>query len=146
MESHGQGIVGKKSACKEITFSDNVLDGFHCLKASDHTSHSSDNTSLFAGWYCVLRRRIFEYTSVAWTFSWYVGHQLSFKTDNTCMRKRFLCHNAGIVDQEFCREVVCSINDKIIIFDNIHDIFGSNKFTICIDFYIRVDGLHGFFG
>ena len=83
MEGHGQGIVGKKSACKEITFSNNVFDGFHCLKASDHTSHGPDNTSLFAGWYCVLRRRIFEYTSVARTFSWYVGHQLSFKTDNT---------------------------------------------------------------
>ena len=39
MEGHGQGIVGKKSACKEITFSNNVFDGFHCLKASDHTSH-----------------------------------------------------------------------------------------------------------
>ena len=38
------------------------------------------------------------------------------------MRKRLLCHNTGIIDQEFCRKIVCSVDNEIIIRDQIHDI------------------------
>ena len=61
------------------------------------------------------------------------------------MRKWFLCHNAGIIDQEFCRKIVGSINDKVIIFDQIHDCLGIYESLVSFNCHIRVDGFHGFF-
>ena len=60
------------------------------------------------------------------------------------MTKRFSCHNTGIIDQKFCREIICSVDDKVIILNDIHDIFGCDEFTISINLDIRIDRLHGF--
>ena len=84
-ECHLQRIVGKKSSCKKITLSDDVLDRFHCLKASDHSAHGSDHASLLTGRYGILWRRALERTSVAWALSRNVSHQLSLETDDPCM-------------------------------------------------------------
>ena len=61
------------------------------------------------------------------------------------MGEWFLCHDTCIIDQEFCRKIICSVDDEIVIPDDIHDVFGCDEFTICINFYIRVDCLHRFF-
>ena len=61
------------------------------------------------------------------------------------MAKWFFRHNTGIIDQEFCREVICSVNDKIIILDQIHNILRSNKSTISNHVYIRVQMIHSLF-
>ena len=144
-ESHRQCIIGKKSSCEKFSFTDNVFDCFHCLKASDDSTHSSDNAGLFTSRYCVLRRRIFKYTSITWSFSWNIGHKLAFETDDSCMREWFLCHDTGIIDQEFCRKVIGSVNNKVVVFDDIHDILGCDELAVCIYFDIRIDCLHGFF-
>ena len=61
------------------------------------------------------------------------------------MGEWLLCHDTCIIDQEFCRKIICSVDDEIVIPDDIHDVFGCDEFTICINFYIRVDCLHRFF-
>ena len=144
-EFHSKRIVCKKVSCKKISNSKNILNGFHCLKASDHTSHCSDDTSLFTGRYGILWRRIFEYTSVTWSFSRNIGHKLSLETKDSCVREWFLCHNAGIIDQEFRRKIIGSVNNEIIILDQIHDCFRIYESLISLYCYIRVDGFHGFF-
>ena len=52
------------------------------------------------------------------------------------------CHNAGIIDQKFCREVIGTVNDEIIILDQIHNVCGIYKCAICLDGNIRVDRFH----
>ena len=144
-EFHSKRIIGKKVSCKKITNSKNILNGFHCLKASDDASHCSDDASLLTGRYGILWRRIFEYTSVTWSFSRNIGHKLSLETKDSCVREWFLCHNTGIVDQEFCREIVGSVNDEIIILDQIHDRFRIYESLVSFYCHIRVDGFHRFF-
>ena len=144
-ESHSQSIIGEKPSRKKITFSDNVLDSFHRLKTSNNPCHGSDDSCLLTGRYSILRRRILEYTSVTRSLSRNISHQLSFETNDPRMTKRFSCHNTGIIDQKFCREIICSVDDKVIILNDIHDIFGCDEFTISINLDIRIDCLHGFF-
>ena len=140
-ESHSQGIVGEESSCEEVSFADDVFDCFHCLEASDDSAHGSDDACLFTGWDCIL-----EDASVAWSFSWDVGHELAFEADDPCVGEWFSCHDTCIVDQEFCREIVGSVNDEVVVFDDIHDVLGCDEFAVCIDFDIWIDRLHGFFG
>ena len=89
-ESHSQRVICEESSCEEIAFADDVFDCFHCLEASDDSAHGSDDACLFTGWDCILRRRIFEDASVAWSFSWDVGHELAFEADDPCVGEWFL--------------------------------------------------------
>ena len=73
-EFHGKCIIGKKVSGKKITNTEKVFDGFHCLKTSDHSAHCSDDSGLLTGWYGIFWRRIFEYTSVTWSFSRNISH------------------------------------------------------------------------
>lgn len=103
-----------------------------------------DNTSLFAGRYGILRRRILEYAAIAGTFSRHIGHELTLEPDDSGMGERFLCHNAGIVDEELCREIICAVNYEIIVLDKIHDVFAGDESPVGIDLDIRIDRPHSF--
>ena len=60
------------------------------------------------------------------------------------MKKWLFCHYASVIDQELCWEVVCSINDEIIVLNQFHDIFTGNECVVCNDLNIRIHGFHGF--
>ena len=61
------------------------------------------------------------------------------------MRKWFFLQNTGIVDQEFCREIIRSINDKIILPDQLPDIRCIHEHPVSFYLYIRIHGVHGLF-
>lgn len=52
---------------------------------SDHSAHGSDHACLLTGRYGILWRRALERTSVAWSLSRNIGHQLPLETDDPCM-------------------------------------------------------------
>ena len=61
------------------------------------------------------------------------------------MRKWLFGHDTGIINQEFCRKIVSTINNKIIILYEIHDIRKllnrgcQERFDVLpIDFYVSV--------
>ena len=60
------------------------------------------------------------------------------------MGERFLCHNAGIVDEELCRKIICAVNYEIIVLDKIHDVFSGDESPVGIDLDSRIDRLHSF--
>ena len=60
------------------------------------------------------------------------------------MGKGLFCHNTGIVYKEFCRKIIRSIENKIVILYNIQDIIAVDKLMIGINSNIRIDRKHGF--
>ena len=62
------------------------------------------------------------------------------------MAERFLCHNAGVIDQKFRREVIGSVNDEVIVCDQIHDIFTGHKLTVGFYRNVRVHRMDGLLG
>ena len=58
------------------------------------------------------------------------------------MGKWLLCHNTGIIDQKLCRKVIGTVNNEIIVLNEIHNIAGIYESAVCLYGYIRVDRFH----
>ena len=62
------------------------------------------------------------------------------------MAEGLFCHDAGIVDEELCREVVSAVNDKIVVLDEVQNVGGIHEHPVGVHGYVRVhlfDGLLG---
>ncbi len=75
-EFHRERIVGEQVACEQSADTENVLDGFHRLEASDNTAHSADHACLLASRYGIFRRGFLEDSAVARALARNVCHEL----------------------------------------------------------------------
>ena len=62
------------------------------------------------------------------------------------MRERLLRHDAGIINQELRRKIVGAVNDKIVILDNVENVFARYESVISNYVHIRVHRFDRFFG
>lgn len=56
----------------------------------------------------------------------------------------FFRHNAGVVYQELRREVICAVDDEIVVLDDVEDILAVDECAVGVDSHIRIYGFHGF--
>lgn len=82
-ELHFKCVISKQIACEKVAYAKDILDSFHCLQTSDNTAHCADNACLLASRNSVLRRWVLEHTSIAWSLTWNIGHELTLKSDDT---------------------------------------------------------------
>src|SRR5262249_10503439 len=71
---------------------------------------------------------------------------LSFKTEDAAVNIRFMQKDAGIVDQITGWEIVGAINDDVIVFEDLHDIFGRKLGAISGDLDVGIDRSDAVFG
>ena len=67
---------------------------------------------------------------------------LTLKAQYASMRERFACHHTGIVDKELYREIVCTVNNEIVILDDVESIVRHQELTNGIHLDIGIDGKH----
>ena len=144
-EFHGERIVGEQVAREQITHAENVLDGFHRLKASDHAAHGANHARLLTGRHSVFRRGFLEYAAVARPLARNVRHELPLEADNACMGERLLRHHASVIDQELRREIVGAVDNKIVILDEVEDVVAGDEGMVSNDLYIGVHRFHRLF-
>ena len=145
-EFHRERIVGEQVAREQIANTENVLDCFHRLQTTDNAAHSADHACLLASRHGIFRRGFLEDAAVARTLTRNVRHELPLEADNARVRERLLGHDASVVDEELCREVVGSINDKIVILDEVHDVFAGDERVVRNHLDIWVHRFHRFLG
>ena len=51
-----------------------------------------------------------------------MGECLTVETQYASMRERLSCHYTRIVDEEFHREIICSVNDEVIFLDDVEGV------------------------
>ena len=62
------------------------------------------------------------------------------------MHERFLLKHAGIVNQKFRREIIRTVDDKIVILvaDNVADIGRSHELVVGVDIHVRIHRIYSF--
>ncbi len=139
-----QAVKGQKPSHQEVSDTCDVLHCFECLKGSDDAAHGADDSGLLAGRNGVLRGHFLEYAAVAGPLVRNDGHELALEADDSRVGERFVCHDAGVVDQEFRGEIIGSVDDKIVVPDNVQDVAAGDEVMIGLDLDVRVDGVSAF--
>ncbi len=62
------------------------------------------------------------------------------------MGEGFFLQDTGVIDQEFGREIVGPVQDKIVLPDDLPDIFRCDVFIVGMNRDLRIDGQHGISG
>ena len=58
------------------------------------------------------------------------------------MTEWLACHYARIIDEELDGEVVCAVNDEVVVLDDVEGIVCHKQILYGIDLYVGVDGEH----
>ena len=82
-----------------------------------------------------------EAAAIAGGFSWQHGHGLAVKTEYAAVRVGNTSQHAGIVDEKFGGKIVGTVNDEIILPDDVKTVRGIKIEQPRFDLYFRVDGL-----
>lgn len=114
-EIHRKRFEYKKSVCQEVSYPEEVFDRLHRLEGSDDSGHTPGNPGLAATGNRPHWRWGVEDAAVASTLIRDHRCRLAVEPQYSSMGKWFPQKDAGIVDQELCWEIVCTINDKIIV-------------------------------
>ena len=75
-----------------------------------------------------------------------MGEGLPFVAEEAPVRKRFPCHDTGIVDEELRGKVVRPVHDEIIIGHDVAGIVGRQPFGVGRHLHPRVQGYQLLFG
>ena len=60
------------------------------------------------------------------------------------MGEGFLCHDAGVVDEELRRKIVGAVDDEIVILDEVEDVVARDEGMVSNHLHVRVHRFHGF--
>ncbi len=121
-EIHFQCIPEQQPPPQRRTDVQDRLDHFGCLYRTDDARYHPENSGFLARRDHSGRRRYLEQAAVTWPFSRNDCHHLPLKPEYRGAYQRFPQHHAGIVHEITGGEVVASVNDDIIILDDILDI------------------------
>jgi hypothetical protein len=98
------------------------------------------DSGLGPGRHTIQRQRFRENRVAACRQAGQDRHGLPFKKQYAAVRKGHCREKEDIISQELCWEIIRSVNAKIILPDNIHDVVGGATNPVCLGQYIRVDG------
>lgn len=139
-KGHIQSIIHKQSALESPSFAENDLESFDCLDGPDGSGDTAEHPSLLAVGNRSRRRWLAENAAVAGSFSWDDGSHLAVKAEDGPMNQRFSRHNTGVVYQKACGKVVGTVNDDIIIFDEIENVFRGKPEIVGNDLGSGIEG------
>ena len=71
-----------------------------------------------------------------------MGEGLTLKAQYATMAERFASHDTGIVDEELNWEIVCAIDDEVILLDDVECVVSHQQVLYGIHLHIRIDGKH----
>ena len=111
-EVHRLGVEGEQSVCKQIAYTEEVLQSLCCLNGSEHTGDGSQNACLTTGRNSACWRWLLEETTVT-SRAWQMGEGLPLESQDAAMRECLAQSHAGIIDEELLREVIGAIDDEI---------------------------------
>ena len=115
---HGLSIKGEQTVRQQFTNTRKVLQRLSCLNRTQHTSNSAQHTRLRTSRYGTHGRRFLKHTTVAGCTR-QMGKRLPVETQDASMREGLACHHTRIVDKELHGEVICTIDDEVVFFNDI---------------------------
>ena len=71
-----------------------------------------------------------------------MGEGLAAETEDPTVTEGFARLDAGIIDQKLHREIVGTIDDEVVVLDDIHDVVTVKERMDGIDLDVGVDGFH----
>ena len=98
-----------------------VFQCFGGLDCAQHSRNCAQHSRLRASGNRIWWRRCFKHATVA-SVSRNVCERLPLKTEYSTVAKRFSCHYARIVNEKFHREIIGSVNHKIVVFYNVESV------------------------
>ena len=111
-EVHRLGVEGEQSVCKQIAYTEEVLQRLGSLDGSEYTSDGTKDSCLATGRNSACWRWLLEETTVT-SRAWKMGEGLPLESQDAAMRECLAQSHTGIIDEELHREVVGAINDEI---------------------------------
>ena len=70
-----------------------------------------------------------------------MGKRLAVEAQDATMREGLASHHTGIVDEELHGEIVGTIDDEVVVLDDIKCVRRVEEFVIRLHLHVRIDGL-----
>ena len=140
---HGQRIHGEHAPHQRLPHAGNQLHGFGGFQTADHTDHRAQHAGFLAGRNLTGGGHVAEDAAVAGAFAGNDGHHLTGESDHAGMDVRLAGQHAGVIDEEFCGEVVGGIDHQIVRFDEAGDVARVDELVVGINRHIRVERADG---
>src|SRR5207253_6273443 len=110
------------------------------LDETDRSWENAQHAPVRAGWDHPWRWRFRVQASIAGAFVRPENGGLTFKTEDTAINVRLMQEDAGVVHKIARGEIVRSVNDDVVGFENVHHVFRGEFGPMRDHFNIRVDG------
>ena len=138
---HGERIEGQQRIGQRIAYAGNTLDGLCSLHSAQHPRNGSEHPNHGACLHILFLGRLGEQTSVTCRPR-QMSHHLSCISVYATDAERFAEHHTGIIHEILGGEIVCPINDKIIVADDVQCIVLAQEKRYLCGLHIRVQGLY----
>ena len=102
-EVHRLGVEGEQSVCKQIAYTEEVLQRLGCLDGSEHSGDGTQNACLATGRNSAYWRWLLEEATVTCR-AWQMGEGLPLESQDAAMRECLAQAHTGITDEELRRE------------------------------------------
>src|ERR1700730_7280637 len=139
---HFQSIETDQPPDERLT---NPKDQLRCLDRLHHTDHSGQypkhpalgTTGNHSRW-----RRLWKHTPITGTAEvWGKNGALTIKPENRSVDVRLLRQNTNVVGKVPGRKIIGTIDNKVIIFDQLHRVVATENTVVQVDLHIRVNRL-----
>ena len=117
-ELHRLGIEGKQTVGQQFADTGEILQSLSGLNGAQHTCDSTQYASLRTGGNGSYGRRFLEHTTIAGRAG-QMGKRLAVEAQDASMRERLARHHTSVVDEKLHREVVGTIDDEVVLLDDI---------------------------
>jgi hypothetical protein len=142
-----QRTVNQELTDQRLPFFQNELNGLCCLNQSNLPGYNSQDTCLVSTGNQTWRRRLGkETTQTGTSIFWKKNAGLPFNLEDSSINIGFPCKESGIIDEIFRRKIVRSVNDEIVLLENLDRILWSQTFLIGHNLHIRIDSMNRLFG
>ena len=142
-ESYTQGIKHQEAPDKWLSLSNNQLNRFHRLDATDDSGQDTQDPAFRTTGYQSRRRRLGIQASVTGPFLSVENGYLPLETEDAPVNIRFAKQHAGIIHQIAGGEVVSAVHNNVIAFKKVERIVGSQARWVSHHFDVWIDLSNG---
>src|SRR5438034_4434614 len=138
-EFHLQGVVKQQPPHQSASFAKDQLYGFGGLNETYGPGEDTQHASFGAAWDQAGWRWFRIEAAIAGTFPGIEYRGLAFETEDAAVDIGLVQKHASIVDQIASRKIVGTIDDNVVVLQNVESIVGPQHRLIGIHLNVRVD-------
>src|SRR5208282_1438628 len=137
-ETHCERVEEKQPPHEVLAFANNKFERLRRLNRTDDSRQHAENSSFRARRNKPGRRRLRIQAAIARPVWIAEDCYLTLEPENRTINVRFLEQDAGVVDEIARWEVVCAIDDNIVVFEQFEGIFAGQARFVAVDLDVGI--------